>query len=223
MSFENITVSKVVIPFIDDEYGRFPRKLKPSSRLAVVASVVEPSSGKESAKIGSSTLLERDHRAYTSLFQALKAFAVIDCIADAVCASSTDGYPDESIANTLDPRERNLWGYSYWSSQGQSDPDVPESLIYRLHATFCIITEINIKPFLAYFQPGLPIYSGKSLRFRVGHFKSSADVESILCNFKRNNGIHFIGVPNGSGEGHFNMERSWWLVDRGGEAAYSVV
>ncbi|KAK2988399.1 hypothetical protein RJ640_007692, partial [Escallonia rubra] len=132
-------------------------------QLAVVAGVVEPSPRKESVDSGSSTrmeweVLERDHRAYTSLFQALKAFAVTDCIADAVSASSTD-------------------------SKGQSDPDVPESLIYRLNATFCIITEINIKPFLAYFLPGLPIYSAKSLRFRVGHLKSSTDVESDLVQF----------------------------------------
>ncbi|KAK3034882.1 hypothetical protein RJ639_033245 [Escallonia herrerae] len=157
-------------------------------QLAVVAGVVEPSSRKESVDIGSSTrmeweVLERDHRAYTSLFQALKAFAVTDCIADAVCASSTDRYPDESIANTLDPRERFLGGYSYWSSKGHNDPDVPESLIYRLNASFCIITEINIRPFLAYFQPGLPIYSAKSLRFRVGHLKSSTDVESDPVQF----------------------------------------
>ncbi|KAK3038092.1 hypothetical protein RJ639_031646 [Escallonia herrerae] len=157
-------------------------------QLAVVAGVVEPSSRKESVDIGSSTrmeweVLERDHRAYTSLFQALKAFAVTDCIADAVSASSTDRYPDESIVNTLDPREKFLGGYSYWSSKGHSDPDVPESLIYRLNASFCIITEINIRPFLAYFQPGLPIYSAKSLRFRVGHLKSSTDVESDLVQF----------------------------------------
>ncbi|KAK2976701.1 hypothetical protein RJ640_013957, partial [Escallonia rubra] len=98
-------------------------------------------------------------------------------------ASSTDRYLDESIVNTLDPRERFLGGYSFWLSKAHSDPDVPESLIYKLNASFCIITEINIKPFLAYFQPGLPIYSAKSLRFRVGHLKSSTDVESDRVQF----------------------------------------
>ncbi|KAK3021424.1 hypothetical protein RJ639_046004 [Escallonia herrerae] len=73
-------------------------------QLAVVARVVEPNSRKESVDMGSSTcmeweVLERDHTAYTSLFQALKAFAVTDCIVDAVSASSMDMYPDESIAN----------------------------------------------------------------------------------------------------------------------------
>ncbi|KAK3008279.1 hypothetical protein RJ639_013298 [Escallonia herrerae] len=146
-------------------------------QLVVVAGVVEPSSRKDSVEIGSSTrmeweVLERDHRAYACLFQALKAFAVTDCIADTVNASSTDRYPDESIANTLDLRERFLWGYCYWSSKGQSDPDVPESLIYGLNASF------------SYFQPGLPICSTKCLRFRVGYLKSSTDVKSNLVQFQ---------------------------------------
>ena len=49
---------------------------------------------------------ERDHRAFASLFRALTTFPPTYCIADPVSASSTDNYPEESVMNTLDPRDR---------------------------------------------------------------------------------------------------------------------
>ncbi|KAK3041377.1 hypothetical protein RJ639_001575 [Escallonia herrerae] len=178
--------------------------------LVVVAGVVEPSSIKESVEIGSSTrmeweVLERDHRAYASLFQALKAFAVTDCIADAVSASRTDMYPDESIANTLDPRERFLWGYCYWSSKGQSDPDVPESLIYGLNASFCIITEINIKPFWPIFSQAFQYAQQSVYDFEWVILNPLLMSRVILCNFKRNNGL------TTSLYGHTLHRSSQWL------------
>ncbi|XWS77105.1 hypothetical protein CRYUN_Cryun01aG0233800 [Craigia yunnanensis] len=119
--------------------------------------------------------LEREHRVYAFLARGCLSFAVRECISEAIIASSTDNYPEESIDNTLEPRDRVAQRASYWSSKGQSDPAVPERLTYKLVADLCVITEINIRPFQAYFQFGCPIYSAKSVRFRMGHLKSSMD------------------------------------------------
>ncbi|KAL7238796.1 hypothetical protein ACSBR2_004820 [Camellia fascicularis] len=153
-------------------------------QLSSVSFVTEPSCGlKKSADVGSSNsveweALEMEHRAYAFLVRALTTFTPKDCIAEAISASSTDNFPEESIQNTLDPRDRVLRRASYWSSKGQSDPSVPETLIYKVTGNLCVITEISVQPFLAYFQPGFPIYSAKSVRFRMGHPRSPEDVES---------------------------------------------
>ncbi|XP_022757208.1 F-box protein At4g00755-like [Durio zibethinus] len=119
--------------------------------------------------------LEREHRVYASLARGFLSFAIRECISEAIIASSTDNHPDESIDNTLDPGDRVRGRASYWSSSGQSNPAVPETLTYKLNADLCVITEINIKPFQAYFQYHYPIYSAKSVRFRMGHIKSSME------------------------------------------------
>lgn len=92
---------------------------------------------------------ELEHKVYITLLHALNKLITspVGCILDAIAASSTDNYPDESIINTLDPRDRLLGGASYWSSKGQKDPNVPESLIYKLRSNICMITEIHIQPF----------------------------------------------------------------------------
>lgn len=155
-------------------------------QLANVVRVIEPSCKIEKpADVGSSNLVEwevldREHRVYGSLFKALTAIKVINCLVDAVSASSTDNYPDESIIYTLDPRDKILQRPSYWSSKGQKNPEVPETLIYKLRADLCVITEINIRPFQAYFQHGQPIYSAKSVRFRMGHPKCLTKINSDL-------------------------------------------
>ncbi|KAL0425945.1 UNVERIFIED_CONTAM: F-box protein [Sesamum radiatum] len=94
-------------------------------------------------------ILERDHKVYAALLQALTRSKVSpkDCIANAISASSTDNYPDESVVNTLNPRDRFIRRASYWSSKGQSNPEVPEMLIYKLRAGIWVITEIDIQPF----------------------------------------------------------------------------
>lgn len=117
--------------------------------------------------------LEREHKVYALLAQGLTSLDVGGCIMDAVSASSTDNNPEESIDNTLEPRDRVGRSASYWSSEGQCDPAAPETLIYKLVASLCVIHEINIQPFQAYFQMGSPIYSAKAVRFRMGHCKTS--------------------------------------------------
>ncbi|CAK9145763.1 unnamed protein product [Ilex paraguariensis] len=116
------------------------------------------------------------------LFRALTGFALSDCIADAVGASSTDRYPFESIANTLEPRDRLLRRFSYWSTKGHRDPAAPETLIYKLSADLCVITQINIRPFRdnAVLELGQRIYSARAVRFRFGHAKSLEDIEGDL-------------------------------------------
>lgn len=91
--------------------------------------------------------LKRDHRVYAFLARGLTLYIRNDCISDPISASSTDNYPDESIQNTLDARDRVGHRALYWSSKGESDPSVPEALIYKLVAKFCVVTEIHVQPF----------------------------------------------------------------------------
>ncbi|KAI4328731.1 hypothetical protein L6164_021064 [Bauhinia variegata] len=152
-------------------------------QLSRVSCVIELNKqvAEESAAFGSSCYmerqaLERDHRVYAYLARALSSSVIEDCIAETISASSTDNYPEESIVNTLEPRDIIEGGTaSYWSSKGQSNPAVPETLTYKLFSQICVITEISIHPFQAFFQLGLPIYSAKLVRFRMGHFKASSD------------------------------------------------
>ncbi|KAF5464182.1 hypothetical protein F2P56_014276 [Juglans regia] len=124
--------------------------------------------------------LERDDRAYALLARACTSFIVRDCILEAISASSTDNYPEESIDNTLQPADIVARRASYWLTRGQSNPAVTERLTYKLADEFCVITEINIRPFQAYFQSGSPLYLVKAMRFRMGHPKSPMGVGSDL-------------------------------------------
>ncbi|KAJ8506430.1 hypothetical protein OPV22_007316 [Ensete ventricosum] len=105
--------------------------------------VAEVSNTSKSAEVGFSSALEwesleREHRAYALLCHLIVSpEGKRDCIHRAVCASSTDNYPDESIENTLESGDLVDQRPSYWSSGGQYDPGVPESLTYRLTANLC--------------------------------------------------------------------------------------
>lgn len=150
--------------------------------------------------------LKRDHRIYAYLARCLMSpLTMKDCIETSIRASSTDNDPEENIENTLDPRERVDARPSYWSSTGKGDPEVPETLTYKLRSQLCVINEIDIRPFegililpyelhmfcilsvvifvtdffffqnSATFQYGHPIYSSKAVRFRMGHPKVPLD------------------------------------------------
>ncbi|KAJ7294354.1 hypothetical protein O6H91_Y263900 [Diphasiastrum complanatum] len=120
--------------------------------------------------------LEAEHLTYCTLFKKLMG-KLLDksCILEPLSASSTDNFPDESIAQTLypTPTRRELKSPSYWSSQGQRKADVPESLTYQLVTRLCVVHEVRIRPFQAYFQRGNPIYSARFVRFRMGYSLSS--------------------------------------------------
>lgn len=140
------------------------------------------------AEVGSSTGMEwekmaSEHRIYSYLSHCIVSpMGKRSCIFDSISASSTDNYPDESIENTLEPRDRVGNRPSYWSSEGQSNPAVPETLTYSLCSKLCVINEINIQPFKAYFQDGHPIYSAQAVRFRVGYSRSIQETEKISQN-----------------------------------------
>ncbi|XP_047251924.1 F-box protein At4g00755-like [Capsicum annuum] len=155
-------------------------------QLSRILRITEPDlNAPEPKDVGSSNsnweYLKREHEVYASLLQAIESSKSCqnDCIGYAVSASSTD-YPDESIVNTLIPMDKYLNSPSYWSSKGHSDRNAPETLIYKLKADLCVITEVCMKPFEAYFQPGKPIYSAKSVRFRLGHRKSLREESDLL-------------------------------------------
>ncbi|XP_058104788.1 F-box protein At4g00755-like isoform X2 [Magnolia sinica] len=127
--------------------------------------------------------LERDHRVYARLAQSLASRRTKrDCIQKAISASSTDNYPEESIAHTLEPSNEVKGRPSYWSSEGKDDPNLPETLTYKLKSKLCVVNEIKIQPFEAFFQYGHPIYSAKAVRFRMGHSKSPLDMKSPIAN-----------------------------------------
>ncbi|KAL5069505.1 hypothetical protein RYX36_020392 [Vicia faba] len=151
-------------------------------QLSRVACVVELNQDgvKEHSEVGSSQSNEclalwKDHRVYSYLARSCLSPVAMDCIDKAISASSTDNFPQESIVNTLEERDNIAGRFSYWSSSGQNNPNVPETLTYQLASQICVITEINIQPFQAHFQMGSPIYSAKSVRFKMGHIKASLD------------------------------------------------
>lgn len=100
------------------------------------------------------TYLKREHRVYAFLTKNLMISTRENCISDAICASSTDNYPDESIVHTLEPPSDRI-GHraSYWSSKGEISPSAPETLIYRLASELCLITEFHVHPFQGCSKP----------------------------------------------------------------------
>lgn len=125
-------------------------KLLPEMRS--VAHVIEVNNMIEPVRVGQSDCMEweclnRNHRVFAQLAQGLTPFLQNDCISEAISASSTDNHPEESIWNTLEPNDKVGRGASYWSSKGQSDPAVPEALVYKFIANLCLVTEIHIQPF----------------------------------------------------------------------------
>ncbi|WVZ61384.1 hypothetical protein U9M48_011268 [Paspalum notatum var. saurae] len=136
--------------------------------------------------VGSSSAAEwenqkRDHRVYLHLCRSLLTpYNSRDCIIRCIGASSTDNFPEETIENTLEPIDHVEMRPSYWSSGGQSDPSFPECLIYMLHSDLCLIDEIKIHPFKAFFQYGDPIYSAQYVRFRMGYPKLPLCPEQLV-------------------------------------------
>lgn len=96
-----------------------------------------------------------------------------ECILQTIDASSTDNYPIEGIENTMNPSDFHGQRPSYWSSTGSKDSQKPETLTYELISDLCVVDEIKIKPFQAFFQHGIPLYSAKDVRFKMGHWKHS--------------------------------------------------
>ena len=148
------------------------RSFPPLSR---VASIVEVNDSEANGRIEvacsssrDSKSVPRDHKVYAYFAHAATSFLMRSCILEALIASSTDNEPEETINNTLEPRDVVARRALYWSSKGQFKPDVPETLIYRLVSNLCVVTEIDIRPF-----QGISVDTSSSsynIKLQVGFF-----------------------------------------------------
>lgn len=116
------------------------------SQAIGIRNIIEPSEFRPSESPEWARLM-REHRVCASLTRGLASDMSTDCISEAIFASSTDNYPQESIRNTLEPGDQFEQRASYWSSKGDSDPAKPERLTYRLTSKMCVITEIHVQAF----------------------------------------------------------------------------
>ncbi|KAI3830729.1 hypothetical protein MKX03_017310 [Papaver bracteatum] len=128
--------------------------------------------------------VETTGKFYAFLARGLAPSLTAGCIFEAISASSTDHYREENIHNTLEPRERVKGRLSYWSSMGEFNPEVHETLTYKLVSKLCCITEINIRPFQDHFDHDFPIYSGRAVRFRMGHAREPQQGRNLLGDYK---------------------------------------
>ncbi|KAI3960561.1 hypothetical protein MKW92_042245 [Papaver armeniacum] len=142
-----------------------------SSVIAAIEenNIIEPSEVETTGSVEVEKL-KKNHQIYALLARGLAPSLTKDCIFEAISASSTDHYPEEMIHLTLEPTDRVYGRPSYWSSLGESNPEVPETLTYKLVSKLCFITEINIQPFQVFYDD-FPICSAKAFRFRVGHVR----------------------------------------------------
>ncbi|KAK1680103.1 hypothetical protein QYE76_040951 [Lolium multiflorum] len=125
--------------------------------------------------------LDTDNIVYTHLaLDLLTPYTARDCIIQCIGASSTDSFPRETINNTLEPVDCLEMRPSYWSSRGHRLPVAQECLIYRLQADLCLVDEVKVQPFKAFFQGGNPIYSAKCIRFKMGYPRSPLRPETLV-------------------------------------------
>ena len=89
---------------------------------------------------------------------------------EALCASSTDREPEESVDQVLAPRSRggSRKPPSYWSSAGSTTRDATDHVVLRLNAPLAVVHAVWIAPFRAYFQPGKPTFAPARVRVHVG-------------------------------------------------------
>ncbi|KAL3812666.1 hypothetical protein ACJIZ3_013934 [Penstemon smallii] len=118
---------------------------------------------------------ERDHTMYSYLLRAMSMDSPTNCIDCIIGASSTNIYPMQSLVNVMVARDKYIWGVSYWSSKGQRDPNILDYTQFRLQSKVCVVNEIQIRHSEAFWEPGTPVYSAKSVRFQMGHPKYIAD------------------------------------------------
>ncbi|GMP70148.1 hypothetical protein CsSME_00029120 [Camellia sinensis var. sinensis] len=138
--------------------GDFLQWLGPDTSMNILMCLKDPSDLIRVCSVSSS---------WRRFARGLTSFVRKDCLSEAIFASSTDNYPEESIQNTLEPSDRVEQRASYWSSEGESDPTVPEILDYKLISKLCLITEIHVQPFQA-----------RAVRFRMGRPRSSMEIGS---------------------------------------------
>ncbi|KAJ3050988.1 hypothetical protein HK097_008029 [Rhizophlyctis rosea] len=80
--------------------------------------------------------------------------------------ASTEDDPGQTIQCTLEDSTR-----SFWSSKGTADDTSSEFIVYQMHQPICVVTRIEITPYKARFQRGMPIYAPRSVTVSVGFHK----------------------------------------------------
>ena len=119
--------------------------------LSSAANAIEANNEIEPVKVNLSSSMEweclrRKHKVYSFLAKGLSPFINKHCISKAIAASSTDRW-HEGIENTLEAGDLGNGRSSYWCSKGESDPAVPETLLYRLRANLCGMTQSKLTGF----------------------------------------------------------------------------
>jgi hypothetical protein len=88
------------------------------------------------------------------------------------CDVSSTDHPSQSILETLNDSESD-----FWSSTGSGSTDVNEFVAYELKEPICLVKEIHLSFFAAYYQRNTPLYISQQVRFKFG-FKFEACKES---------------------------------------------
>ncbi|KAJ3126894.1 hypothetical protein HK098_007028 [Nowakowskiella sp. JEL0407] len=78
-------------------------------------------------------------------------------------AASTVDEASQNIDKTLDSYTR-----TFWSSKGSEDPTTSECVIYKLESPMCLVSRVEVTPYEAAFQHGMPIYAPQFLRISIG-------------------------------------------------------
>ncbi|KAJ3371304.1 hypothetical protein HDU91_005438 [Kappamyces sp. JEL0680] len=76
--------------------------------------------------------------------------------------SSSQDHPTQSVEQTIDNDP-----FTFWSSLGSSSDQKDEWLDFKLMSPLCLIHSVDITPFLAQYQRGLPCYAPRSVSFSV--------------------------------------------------------
>ncbi|XP_045815766.1 F-box protein At4g00755-like isoform X3 [Trifolium pratense] len=120
--------------------------------------MIEPDSDKRKHYYTKWDCLKRNHKLYAHLafgFTPMKK----NCIEHFI----------KGIANTLEPRDETENGPPH------------ETLVYRLCSNLCLVTEINVQPFQAYYDSGLPMYTTKAIRIRLGYRRRGEEIGSMTA------------------------------------------
>ncbi|KND00220.1 uncharacterized protein SPPG_04555 [Spizellomyces punctatus DAOM BR117] len=86
----------------------------------------------------------------------------LDLLEQGLQASSEDD-EQQTIACTLDDSAR-----TFWSSKGTADMLSSEWLVYKLRQPVCIVTRVEITPYKARYQRGMPIYAPRYMTMSIG-------------------------------------------------------
>ncbi|KAJ3270245.1 hypothetical protein HK104_004963, partial [Borealophlyctis nickersoniae] len=92
-------------------------------------------------------------------------------------ASSEDD-EHQTIACTLDDSSRN-----FWSSKGSPDNTTSEYLIYKMVQPICVVTRVEVVPYKARYQRGMPIYAPRSVAVSVGFHQEAENMHYVSEEF----------------------------------------